>query len=146
MTTLTKFEKYVSTAQRLQLYPLSIRKAYDEYLEDENGKVYLDLLSGSSVANIGYGNQEVIDTYAETAKRITYTNFHYTPTKESVELSEKLFEITPGSYNKKIIFGLSGSDAIEGAIKTAQVYTGRKIIVMHTMVHIAFLTLQVILH
>ena len=129
MTTLAKFEKYVSTAQRLQLYPLSIRKAYDEYLEDENGKVYLDLLSGSSVANIGYGNQEVIDAYAETAKRITYTNFHYTPTKESVDLSEKLFEISPGRDNKKIIFGLSGSDAIEGAIKTAQVYTGRKIIV-----------------
>ncbi|GAI86891.1 unnamed protein product, partial [marine sediment metagenome] len=46
-----------------------------------------------------------------------------------VDLAQKLIEITPGNFPKKVTFGLSGSDANDGAIKLARAYTGRSKII-----------------
>lgn len=129
MNTFQSFQNMIAKCQQLQLYPLVIKKAYEEYIEDEDGNRYLDLLAGSSVATLGYANQEIILTYCDAAKRLTYTNFQYSPTRECIELSEKLFEITPECDEKRIIFGLGGSDAVEASIKCAQLFTGKKMII-----------------
>ncbi len=49
----------------------------------------------------------------------------YVYTEKNVELAKKLTEITPGDFPKKVAFGLSGSDSIDGAIKFAKGYTKR---------------------
>ena len=40
-----------------------------------------------------------------------------------VKLSKKLCDIAPGDYEKRVTFGLSGSDANDGIIKFARAYT-----------------------
>ncbi|MFH1520444.1 MAG: aminotransferase class III-fold pyridoxal phosphate-dependent enzyme [Candidatus Micrarchaeota archaeon] len=129
MNTFQSFQTNIAKCQQLQLYPVAIKQAYQEYIEDEDSNRYLDLLSGSAVATLGYANQEIIQAYCDTAKKLTYTNFQYSPTRECIELSERLFGITPEADRKGIIFGLGGSDAIEASIKCAQIFTGKKIIV-----------------
>ena len=39
-----------------------------------------------------------------------------------VKLSKKLCDIAPGDYEKRVTFGLSGSDANDGIIKFACLY------------------------
>ena len=52
---------------------------------------------------------------------------HYTPAymyhESAVKLSKKLCEIAPGNFEKRVTFGLSGSDANDGVIKFARAYT-----------------------
>ena len=42
-----------------------------------------------------------------------------------VRLSKKICEIAPGDFEKRVTFGLTGSDANDGIIKFARAYTGR---------------------
>ena len=49
-----------------------------------------------------------------------------------VRLSKKLCDIAPGNYEKRVTFGLSGSDANDGIIKFARAYTGRPYIISFT--------------
>ena len=49
-----------------------------------------------------------------------------------VKLSKKLCDIAPGDYEKRVTFGLSGSDANDGIIKFARAYTGRPYIISFT--------------
>lgn len=51
---------------------------------------------------------------------------------QRVKLSKKLCEIAPGDYEKRVTFGLSGSDANDGIIKFARAYTGRPYIISFT--------------
>jgi 4-aminobutyrate aminotransferase len=46
-----------------------------------------------------------------------------------VQLANRLAEITPGDFKKRVAFGLSGSDANDGMIKLARAYTGRSKII-----------------
>ena len=50
------------------------------------------------------------------------TDFYY---EELVALAEKLAEIAPGDVPRRVSFGNSGAEAIEGAIKLARYATGR---------------------
>jgi 4-aminobutyrate aminotransferase len=48
------------------------------------------------------------------------TDFYY---RQTVNLAEKLFEITPGSFQKRVHFANSGAEAIETAIKLSKWHT-----------------------
>ena len=61
------------------------------------------------------------------------TDFYY---EELVALAEKLDEIAPGAVARRVSFGNSGAEAIEGAIKLARYATGRdKIIAFYGSFH-----------
>ncbi|RZH97074.1 aminotransferase class III-fold pyridoxal phosphate-dependent enzyme, partial [Staphylococcus condimenti] len=46
--------------------------------------------------------------------------------------AKKLCEIAPGDFEKRVTFGLTGSDAKDGIIKFARAYTGRPYIISFT--------------
>jgi 4-aminobutyrate aminotransferase len=53
-----------------------------------------------------------------------------------VALAEALVARTPGSFDKRVAYGLSGGDAVDGAIKACRKWTGRqKIIGFHGSYH-----------
>src|SRR5699024_10464634 len=58
---------------------------------------------------------------------------HYMPSymfhEPEIELAERICQLTPGNFAKKVTFGLSGSDANDALIKFARAYTGRPYIV-----------------
>jgi len=58
--------------------------------------------------------------------RLQHSCYPYTFNKDAIELAEKLIDITPGDFEKKVLFDLSGSSSIEGAIKAARKFTGKK--------------------
>lgn len=92
------------------------------WLTDENGKRYLDALSGIAVAVLGHGNREVAKVLAEQSAKLIHTsNLYRIPNQEA--LANKLREIS-GMDN--MFFGNSGAEANECAIKIARLYGHNK--------------------
>lgn len=125
-------EKYFAKAGRIPYYPLIIDHAHGAVLTDVDGKEYIDLLSSASSQNIGHTPERVVKAIqAQTEKMI-----HYTPAymyhEPLAELAEKICNLSPGDFEKRVIFGLTGSDACDGIIKFARAYTGRPNVISFT--------------
>ncbi len=107
------------------LFGLAMDSGKGMYLTDMDGNVYLDFLAGASAVSLGYARQDVIEAYAQAASRIQHTAFGYSPSMEGIKLAEKLTEITPGTHEKRVLFGLSGSDSVDASLKIARRFTGK---------------------
>jgi len=104
-------------------------KANGVYLEDIDGKQYIDLISGFSVANIGHSNPKVIEAVKQQAEQymhlIVYGEFVQQP---QVAYAKLLTDNLPASLNC-VYFTNSGTEATEGAMKLAKRVTQRSKII-----------------
>lgn len=95
------------------------------WAEDENGHRFMDF-HGNSCHNIGYNHPYLLSALSEQLHNLSFTPRGFT-NEPAVALAEKLAVMWPYDMCKgKVLFGLSGSDAIEIALKLAYVATGRK--------------------
>jgi adenosylmethionine-8-amino-7-oxononanoate aminotransferase len=92
------------------------------YLEDANGKRYLDALAGLFSVNIGYSYGEEIGQAAlEQMRELPfYTNWSYAHPR-AIELAAEIASIAPGDLNR-VFFVSGGSEAVESAWKLARQY------------------------
>ncbi len=118
--------KLIGRTQNACLYGIALQSGDGNHIIDADGNRYLDFLSGAASNIIGYGRGDVVEAYAKTAMRLQHSCYAYNLNKEAIELAEKLIDITPGDFEKKVLFDLSGSSSIDGAIKIARKFTGKK--------------------
>ncbi len=104
---------------------LEIVKAYEATLYDINGKEYIDLIGGISVANVGHRHPEVIhaiqkqlDSYLHI---MVYGEFIESP---QVQYAKMLSDHLPTTLNS-VYFTSSGAEAVEGAMKLAKRVSNR---------------------
>jgi acetylornithine aminotransferase/acetylornithine/N-succinyldiaminopimelate aminotransferase len=91
------------------------------YLRNENGRDYLDLLSGIGVSALGYGHPAVEEAIVRQSKRLLHTSnlfFH----EHTAELALRLTEI---SGLDRVFLCNSGTEAWEAALKLARANAGR---------------------
>jgi adenosylmethionine-8-amino-7-oxononanoate aminotransferase len=90
------------------------------YLEDANGKRYLDALAGLFAVQIGYSYGEEIGEAAAAQMRELpfYTNWSYAHPR-AIELAAEVARLAPGDLNR-VFFVSGGSEAIESAWKLAR--------------------------
>ena len=115
---------------------LNIEKAEGVYLYGNNGKKYIDLISGISVSNYGHKNSTIIDAIKKQAEKhlhlMVYGEYVQQP---QVKLAEKLCSYLTEKLNS-VYYVNSGSEAIEGALKLAKRASGRgKIIAARNAYH-----------
>lgn len=91
-------------------------------LYDENGKEYLDFSGQFSSDSLGHGNEEMIQAITDQMRKITNVTSCF-PTEERASLAEKMVAITPDGLDY-VMFGCTGSDANEFALKAAKYYQG----------------------
>jgi putrescine---pyruvate transaminase len=105
--------------------PIREIKEYTEFGFVENGHNLLDLSLGNcGCFPLGFKRNDIIESVTEKMKNLPFCSGEFFTTNPSViELSERLYKLS-GGYRS--IFALSGSDAIEGALRLAQLYNGRK--------------------
>lgn len=117
-------------------YPLVAEKGEGAMVEDVDGNRFLDFNAGIAVVATGHCHPRVVQAVQEQAARLIHmsgTDFYY---EEMVALAEKLAEIAPGGGERRVSFGNSGAEAIEGCIKLARYATGRdKIIAFYGSFH-----------
>jgi adenosylmethionine-8-amino-7-oxononanoate aminotransferase len=92
------------------------------YLEDTNGKRYLDALAGLFSVNIGYGfGDEIGQAALEQMRELPfYTNWSYAHPR-AIELAGEVASLAPDDLNR-VFFCSGGSEAVESAWKLARQY------------------------
>jgi 4-aminobutyrate aminotransferase len=100
-----------------------IDSGIDCIVKDVDGNEYIDFNSGLACLNVGHNHPNVVRAIKSQCDKFLHyanTDFYY---EQTVNLAEKLFEITPGLFHKKIHFGNSGAEAIETALKLSKWHT-----------------------
>ena len=92
------------------------------YLEDANGKRYLDALAGLFAVQIGYSHGEEVGqaALAQMKELPFYTNWSYAHPR-AIELAHEVAQLAPGDLNR-VFFVSGGSEAVESAWKLARQY------------------------
>ena len=93
------------------------------YSIHDQGKEYLDFFAGVSVMNCGHCNPEILEKTIQQMQTLQHTTIIYL-TEEMVQLAEKLASVLPGDLRRSF-FCCTGSEANEGAMLLARLYTGK---------------------
>jgi 4-aminobutyrate aminotransferase len=93
---------------------------------DADGKEYVDMLAGFSVSNVGHCHPAIVAAISDQASKL----MHYfdLPNEPRERLAGRLAALAPGDDGKRVVFGVTGADAVELAIRLARWYTGAPII------------------
>lgn len=127
-------DKRLFISQALSTPCLSvIAKSYGIYLEDLDGKKYIDF-HGNSLHQLGYGNETIKDAIKKAMDELPFCPRRFT-NLPAIDLARKIASCAPGSLNK-VLFAPGGSEVNSMAIKLARIITGRfKIISMWDSYH-----------
>ncbi len=117
-------------------YPLVAKRGHGAIVEDVDGNAFLDFAAGIAVCSTGHCHPKVVEAIQKQAAELIHmsgTDFYY----ESLpQLAERLVRTMPGAEHKKVFFGNSGTEAVEGAIKLARYATRRdKLIAFYGAFH-----------
>jgi 4-aminobutyrate aminotransferase len=99
------------------------------WITDVDGNRLLDFASGVAVQAVGYSHPEVVRAIREQAGKLTHfagTDFYY---ENQTRLAERLIQITPGNFEKKVFFTNSGTESAEAALKMVRYYRQKPIVV-----------------
>jgi len=106
-------------------YPLVAARGEGAMVEDVDGNRFLDFNAGIAVVATGHCHPKVVEAIQRQATQLIHmsgTDFYY---ENMVALAEKLAAIAPGGIERRVSFGNSGAEAVEGALKLARYSTGR---------------------
>jgi len=111
------------------------------YLYDAAGNRYIDFTSGIGVVNTGHCHPSIVQAIQHQAKDLLFGQINCVIPPTSIQLAEKLNQVTPASINR-FFFANSGAEATEGAIKLAKQATGRTNVIVfqgsfHGRTHLA---------
>ena len=117
-------ELFEKTGDALEPFPpvwgFPVIRQEGPWIQDVDGNVYLDFVSGKCVANVGHRHPEIVKALKAQADEVILGC-----TTHRFDLAAKLVQLAPGEFAKRVFFGTSGSDAVDGAIKLARWATRR---------------------
>jgi len=124
-------------ARRAAAAPAGLGRATDVVVEradggllfDVDGNTFIDFAGGIGMLAVGHSPERVVKAIQDQAAKYIHPCALVTTYEPYVRLAELLNEVAPGAFKKKTIFGNSGAEAVENAVKLARKYTGRPSIV-----------------
>jgi acetylornithine/N-succinyldiaminopimelate aminotransferase len=119
-------------------YPLVIEKGKGVFVQDVDGKKYLDMISGIGVNALGYAHPRMVKVIRDQAAKVVHTsNLFYNMYQGP--LAKKLVEL---SGLPRVFFSNTGTEAIDGAIKLVRAHGHRiggdakfKLVAAHNSFH-----------
>ena len=102
---------------------------------DADGNRFLDFTSAFGVAGVGHTNPEIIGALQAQSGRLIHAMGDVHPTAQKAALCRRLSELTFERWNLgpgKVILGNSGSDAVEAALKTSLLHSGKAGVIAFT--------------
>lgn len=121
----SKGETYTANYRR----PPVIETAKGVFVTDIDGNTYLDFTSGFAALNAGHCPEPLLDVAVEQMRKVHHTAM--IPVESRAQLLKTLAGIAPGNLrdNCRIHLDVSGTNAVEIAVKIAKSYTNRPLIV-----------------
>jgi len=122
---IVELDREVCSPSYTRPYPFVARRGQGAMVEDVDGNRFLDFTAGIAVVATGHCHPRVVEAIQRQAAELLHmsgTDFYL---EGLARLAQKLAAIAPGEGDKKVYFGNSGTEAIEGAMKLARYHTGR---------------------
>ncbi|MEE2981310.1 MAG: aspartate aminotransferase family protein [Pseudomonadota bacterium] len=116
---------YAATQRKFVPYdtPQIFRRGKGQYLWDESGKKYIDLLAMNVCISVGHAHHEVVRAVTEQVAELTHcTTMFYHPVP--AHLAEELAATMPAGHDWVVHFTNSGAEAIDLALLMARSATG----------------------
>lgn len=124
---LVKKDENLISPSYARFYPLVVKSGKGCIVKDVDGNEYIDFNSGLVCLNVGHNHPKVIAAIKNQCDSFIHysnTDFYY---PQVVSLAEKLFDIVPGNFDKKVFFGNSGAESVEAAVKLAKWHTRKQL-------------------
>ncbi|MCE5254626.1 MAG: aspartate aminotransferase family protein [Actinomycetia bacterium] len=108
----------------INIRPTFIERGQGSHLWDVDGNEYIDYMIAAGPGILGQSNPEFIDAMKAQLDKLLYSVSGASQTPMEVDLAEKLVQTIPCA--EKVRFLLSGTEAVQLAIRLARAYTGRR--------------------
>jgi 4-aminobutyrate aminotransferase len=110
-------------------YPMVAKTGRGLRVTDVDGNEFLDFAAGIAVTSTGHCHPEVVKAIQDQAAELIHmsgTDFYY---ESMTILAERLSAIAPMPGPHKFLYGNSGAEAVECALKLARYHSGRQNII-----------------
>lgn len=116
-------------------FPVFWESARGANVRDVDGNVYVDLTAAFAVAGAGHAHPRIVAAVQAQAARLLHGMGDVHPPALKAELLRALAEVAPGGLNRSILAN-SGAEAVEAALKTVAVATGKpRVLAFHGSYH-----------
>ncbi|HVA33949.1 MAG TPA: aspartate aminotransferase family protein [Candidatus Baltobacteraceae bacterium] len=105
-------------------FPIFWESASGANVVDVDGNRFIDLTSAFGVANVGHCNPYVVSAISDQAARLMHGMGDVHPNETRTRLLERLTAVLPKGLSKAFL-ATTGSEAVEAALKTAMLFTGK---------------------
>lgn len=105
-------------------FPVFWEEARGANVQDVDGNVFVDTTAAFGVAAAGHGHPRIVEAIRRQAGRLLHGMGDVHPPAIKVELLRALAAVTPGNLRVSILAN-SGAEAVEAAMKTIALRTGR---------------------
>lgn len=105
-------------------FPVFWDSAQGCLVTDVDGNTFLDVTSAFGVASVGHSHPHVVNAVHRQAEKLLHGMGDVHPSAVKVALCERIAQLVP-LPEAQVILGQNGSDAVEAALKTAMLSTGR---------------------
>ena len=112
----------------VQRDPIVLQKGEGAVLWDADGLPYIDMGACFAVAAYGHSNPELIEALNNQAQKLMHGMGDVYPTDTKISFLKALAKLAPGNLSGTLL-SQSGAEAVETAIKMAQMATGRSRII-----------------
>jgi len=107
-----------------------IESGQGSILRDVEGREYIDFAGGIGAMSVGHSHPKIVAAIKSQAEKMTHCCIMINQYPPAIALAEKLCQITPGEFPKKVVLFSSGAEAVENAVKIARYYTKRPAIIV----------------
>ncbi len=117
---------YSNLARHAEIGPVVMTRGEGVFVEDDQGRRYLEGMSGLWSASLGFSERRLIDAAMRQFEKLPYYQlFNHRSTEPSIELAQQLIDIAPQGLSK-VLFANSGSEANDQAIKLVWYYNNAR--------------------
>lgn len=108
---------YTNAHKHLERGPLIIERGDGIYVEDNQGRRYIEGMAGLWSAAVGFSEQRLVDAATRQMRQLPfYHDFSHRSHGPVIDLAEKLIQLAPVAMSK-VFFTNSGSEANDSALK-----------------------------
>lgn len=125
MNLVERDDRVIAKAQRLRFSPAVTARGAGSYLYEEDGRKLIDFTSCWGATGLGNAHPAVVKAVADAVTSGAGGANLSAVNPYAVQLAEELLKIAPGAHTRKVLFGHSGTDANEAAIRLARQFTER---------------------
>jgi 4-aminobutyrate aminotransferase-like enzyme len=124
-TTFLPESNETSPAHETDQWPIVMKKAAGSLIRDVEGKRFVDMTACFGVLALGHRHKVTLQAIRKQSARLIHGMGDVHPSEAKIKFLETLTKHSPYE-SPRIILGQSGADAIEAAMKTALLVTGKR--------------------